>query len=139
MREFFDDPEKWERLKTHEKGIAHKLATEVKGGSSNLRTRIGNLHGQIQRTLDGDPAALSVDDHESLQKAADILASHVAADLGVFRLKLQSFIKALHQVSLEEILKVTQDEYEQLQAGLADFNSRLHTHSPWMKSKSNDS
>ena len=22
MREFFDDPEKWERLKTHEKGIA---------------------------------------------------------------------------------------------------------------------
>jgi hypothetical protein len=139
MREFFDDPEKWERLKTHEKGIAHKLATEVKGGTSNLRARVGNLHAQIQRTLEGEPAALSVDDHESLQKAADLLGSHVAADLGVFRLKLQSFVKALHQATLEEILKVTEDEYGQLQTGLADFNSRLENHAPWMKSKGKDS
>jgi hypothetical protein len=74
-----------------------------------------------------------------LQKAADLLGSHVAADLGVFRLKLQSFVKALHQATLEEILKVTEDEYAQLQTGLTDFNSRLENHAPWMKSKGKDS
>lgn len=132
MKAYFDDPEKWARLKVHEKWVANQLANEIKAGtSSTIKGRIGGLCAQIDRTLDRDADALNLDDLEELQKAVSLLASRVAGDVGPFRIRLQEFVKALYGVPLDEVKKVTAEEYQQLKEGLADFQERWQKHTGW--------
>jgi hypothetical protein len=132
MKEYFEDPEKWSRLKSHEKHIANELAHELKAtGPSSLKGRIAALPAQIERTLDKDPEALDADDLTELKRCASLLASRVAGDVGPFRLYLQDFIKALFNVSLDDVKKVTPEEYQQLRDGLDDFVARLKKYASW--------
>ena len=56
MKQYHDDPEKWELLKTGEPGIAHKLANDIKAGSTSIKGgKIEALPGQIERALRARP------------------------------------------------------------------------------------
>lgn len=124
MKEFYDDPEKWESLKTHEKGIAHKLATELKVGQTSARSRINGLYVQIERAIKASPESLGLSDLEELEKCLDILGSHVAADVGAFRMRLQSFLRALGNASLADLSPVTDEEAQKLKVGVDDMEYR---------------
>ncbi len=130
IKKFYDDPEKWAQLKTHEKDIANKLATDEKAGGTSLPGKIASLPAQVARALDRDPAALDERDLESIQKAAREVASRLDG-LGTFRLSLKEFTKALHDATLTDIKAVTPDEYRELKDGLADFEDRLQKHKTW--------
>lgn len=130
IKKFYDDPEKWTQLKSHEKHIANKLATDEKAGGSSLPGKIAGLPAQIARAFDRDPQALDEDDLESLQKAVRETASRLSG-VGVFRLHLKGFTKALHEATLAEVKAVTPDEHRELQEGLADFEDRLKKHKTW--------
>jgi hypothetical protein len=132
MQQFFTDPEKWARLKSHEKGVAHRLATEVKAGNSSARAKIQGLFGQMERTLDREPDALNDDDLEELQKSVGLLASRLAGGIGVLRLRLREFVKALEEAPLKDVRAVTQEEVDTLLAGIEDFQSR------WEKARQRD-
>jgi len=131
MQEYYEDPEKWEQLKSHEPGIANKLANEIKAGTSNLKGKIAGLPKRIERTLARDTDALDVDDLENLEDCVSIVADHVAADLGQLRIRMKWFKKALYNASLDEILKVTPEEYQELMNGIGDFEARLRQHASW--------
>jgi hypothetical protein len=136
MKEFYDDPEKWNLLKTHEKNIAHNLANEIKTRSTSVKGKIGGLYRQVERALNADPASLGEQDLEELQRCEELLASHVASDVGAFRLVLQKFAKALEDVNLSEVKRVTEQEYAGLSIGLDDFKERLKKHAPWAQNSS---
>jgi hypothetical protein len=125
MKEFHDDPEKWELLKGHEKGVAHRLATELKVGQTSARARIHGLQPQIERALKANSDSLGLEDLEELEKCVDLLGSHVARDVGAFRLRLQSFIQAINETSLSDLSGVTPEEIATLDAGIADMKFRL--------------
>ncbi len=136
IRQFHDDPEKWERLKSLEPGIASQLAGEIRAAApSTAKGKIQSLYSQIERTLDREPDALDLEDLEELGKCTGLLASRLAGDVGPFRLKLQDFIRSLYNVPLDEIKKVTPEEYQQLTDGLEDLRIRLERHSEWMKKR----
>jgi hypothetical protein len=130
IKKFYDDPEKWAQLKSHEKDIANKLAADEKAGGSSLPGKIASLPAQVARALDRDSAALDERDLESIQKAAREVASRLAG-LGTFRLSLKEFTKALHDATLADIKAVTPDEYRELKSGLADFEDRLSKNKTW--------
>jgi hypothetical protein len=130
MKKFYDDPEKWGQLKTHEKDIANKLAAEERHGGSSLAAQIAALPGRISRAFARDSQALDEETLENLAAAARDVASHLSG-AGEFRMHLREFTKALHNVSLAEIKQVTPEEYEQLQDGLADFKDRMEKHKSW--------
>jgi len=130
IKKFYDDPEKWAQLKSHEKHIANKLATDEKAGGTSLPGKIAALPAQIARAFDRDAQALDEDDLESLQKAVREAASRLSG-VGVFRLHLKGFIKALHEATLADIKAVTPDEHRELKEGLADFDDRLKKHKTW--------
>jgi len=130
IKKFYDDPEKWAQLKTHEKHIANKLAADEKTGGSSLAGKISGLPAQIARAFDRDPQALDERELESLQKATNEVAARLSG-VGVFRLHMKAFTKALHDVALADIKAVTPDEHRALNEGLADFEDRLAKHKTW--------
>lgn len=130
IKNFHDDPEKWAQLKSHEKFIANKLASEEKVGTASLRGKIEGLPAHIARTVDRDPLALDESDLENLQKSVRELASRLN-DVGQFRLQLKEFSSALQSASLADIKAVTPAEYNELKEGMADFQARLDKHKKW--------
>ncbi len=130
IKKFYDDPEKWTQLKTHEKHIANKLAADEKVGGSSLPGKIASLPAQIARAFERDPQAFDERELDSLQKATQEVASRLSG-VGVFRLHLKAFTKALHDAALADIKAVTPDEYHELKDGLADFEDRLSKHKTW--------
>ena len=135
MKEFYDDPEKWTLLKTHEQDIAHTLANEVKARTSSVKGKIAGLYKQVERTINVDPESLNEDDLQELERCENLLASHVAADVGAFRLALCKFVKALENVSLSEIKRVTREEYDSFKEGWDYFEEQLKNHSPIFKKR----
>jgi len=130
IKKFYDDPEKWAQLKSHEKHVANKLAADEKAGGSSLPGKIAGLPAQIARALDRDLQALDERDLESLQKAERELAARLSG-VGLFRLHLKAFTKGLHEATLADIKAITPDEYRELKEGLADFEDRLTKHKTW--------
>jgi hypothetical protein len=130
IRKFYDDPEKWAQLKTHEEHIANKLANEEKAGTSSLAGRIEALPAQIARAIDRDSASVDEGDLDSLQKAVRHVASHLGG-VGLFRLQLREFTQALENSSLADVKSLTPDEWGRLKSGLQDFEERLDKHKTW--------
>lgn len=130
MKKFYDDPEKWAQLKSHEKHIANKLAADEKVGGTSLEGKICGLPLQIARAFDRDPQALDEDDLARLQQATREVASRLNG-LGVFRLSLREFTKALQEATLADIKAVTPDDHRELKEGLADFEDRLAKYKTW--------
>ncbi len=135
MKQFFEDPEKWDRLKSHERYVANQLANELKAmGPNSLRGRLQGLYSQMERAFERDPEALDASDLEELQKCVNLLASHVAADVGAFRLALQTFVRQLYNATLNDVTKLTPEEYHQLLIGVEDLRSRVTKYAPWSDS-----
>jgi Lon protease-like protein len=130
MKDFYDDPEKWNLLKTHEQNIAHTLANEIKTRTTSVKGKISNLYKQVERTLATDPDALNEDDLQELERCENLLASHIAADVGPFRLAVQKFVKAVENVSLGEIKRVTNEEFTTLKQGFDYLEEQLAKHAP---------
>lgn len=127
MQQYYSDPEKWARLQSHEKGVAHKLATEVKVGNTTVRGKIQGIYAQIERTLDREPESLNEDDLEELQRSVTLLASRLSGGVGVLRLRLREFVKALEDAPLREVKAVSEEDVAAVVAGMDDFRER------WMK------
>ena len=133
MAQYYDDPEKWNVLKSLERHAAHDIANQLRAGQTGIHGRISELHGQIGRAL-GRNEEFDDDEVNELQNCVDILASQTAG-IGAFRLRLGQFIHGLRSASLEDIESVARDEFEDLEKGLEDFTHRLRLYSPWRESK----
>lgn len=131
MKDYYDDPEKWALLKQGEKGIANKLATDIKAGNTSLKAKLSTLASQIERALERDPQALNEDDIEVLRKAT--MAAEAVLNPGVdkFRLELAAFAKALEEAPLAAIKAVQRDEVERFDEALGDFRARLAKYKAW--------
>ena len=133
MAKYFEDPEKWNRLRSHEKHAAHELYNEIRAGQTGVKSRVRALYGQLERALQQRAATFDQEDIDRLQACVDLLMGHVAGDIGPFRMRLNQLTKALYGVPLEEVLAITPEEYSRLRTGLEDLDLRLDRHASWRK------
>lgn len=133
MAKYYEDSEKWNRLKSHQKHAAHELYNEIRAGQTGVKSRVRALNGQLERAIKQGAATFDQQDIDSLQACVDRLTGHVAGEIGPFRIRLNQFSKALYAVPLEEVLAITPEEYERLRTGLDDLEFRLDRHATWRK------
>lgn len=124
MKAFHDDPEKWARLKTHEKNIAHQLAAEIKAGTTNIHAKISNLKSQIDRALGQDPESIGEDDLSQLEDCARYLESRLT-DVPPFRRRVRGLIDAIYNASLEDLKHLRSEDLDELTTGIDDMRHRM--------------
>lgn len=132
MAQYYEDPEKWGILKSHERHAAHNIANQVRAGETGINGKIAGFRGQLERALDRD-AEFDDEAVNELQRCVDLLASR-ATGIGAFRLRLSQFTHGLRSASLEDIKSVTRDEHKDLQEGLEYFEHLFQRFSPWRSS-----
>jgi hypothetical protein len=129
MKEFYEDPEKWALLKGGEKGIAKKLAADVKTSASGIKAKIAGLEQHIQRVLDrGGDHGLGDDDVDTLQRAELLIQQHLHPGVRPFRIALNTVTKALSEASLADVKSLEANQVASLMEAVDYFNELVQRH-----------
>lgn len=129
MKEFYDDPEKWAQLKSGEKGIAKKLAAEVKTSASGIKAKIASLEQHVQRVLDrGGEHGLAEEDIEALHRAESLIQQHLHPGVRPFRIALNTVTKALSEASLADVKSLDAAQVASLMEAVGYFNELVQRH-----------
>lgn len=129
MKEFYEDPEKWAQLKSGEKGVAKKLAAEVKTSATGIKAKIAGLELHIQRVLDrGGDHDLGDDDVEALQRAQLLIQQHLHPGIRPFRIALNTVTKALSEASLADVKSLDASQVEALMEAVTYFDELVRRH-----------
>jgi hypothetical protein len=131
MKDFYEDPEKWALLKSGEKGIAKKLAAEVKTNASGIKAKIASLEQNIQRVLDrGDDHGLDDDDVEMLRRAQTLIQQNLHPGIRPFLFNLGTVTKALSEASLADVKALDAKQVGALKEAVSYFNELVQRHNP---------
>ncbi len=125
MKQFFEDPEKWELLRSGEKHVANRLANDLKAGNIGVKGRIAGLPAQVERALLESPDGFDENDVNALRLALGSVEARVNVGVSPFRLLLRQFTKALEEASLSDIKQVIPDEVQDLEQALTYFREQL--------------
>jgi hypothetical protein len=128
LKEFYDDPEKWEQLKSGEKHVASRLALEIKSNSSSVKAKIAALGQQVGRSLDRNEADLGEEEVDLLHKAAAQIENHIMPDLRPFRVALRKFTAALSEASMADMKALDPAEVAEFREALEYFDQLYAKH-----------
>jgi hypothetical protein len=128
LKDFYDDPEKWEQLKSGERHIASRLALEVKTNTSSVKSKIAALDGQVQRAIERKEIEFGDDDLEILERAMRNIHEQVHPGVRPFRIQFRSMTKALTEASMADVKALTTDEVAEFKEAHGYFNDLLERH-----------
>lgn len=128
LKEFHDDPEKWDQLKSGEKHIATRLALEIKSNSSSVKSKITALVQQVRRSLERDEGDLGEEEVSLLHQAATFIEDHLHPGVRPFRVALKKASAALSDASRSDMLALTPDEVADFRAAVGYFDDMYLKH-----------
>lgn len=128
LKDFHDDPDKWEQLKSGEKHIASRLAMEVKTNSSSPKTKISTIPQMIRRSIDRGETDFDEEDIEALQKAIDHISDQVHEGVRPFRVALKKMTRNLNEASLADVRELDGAELAEFNAAIEYFNDLVERH-----------
>lgn len=130
LKEFHDDPAKWEQLKSGEEGIAGRLALEIKTNASTVKAKIGSIAQQVRRSLDRDEGDLGEDEVTALLQAAGDIESHLNPGVRPFRVQMRKFTTALSEASMADMKALGLTEVADFREALDYFEQLFAKHGP---------
>ena len=130
LKEFHDDPDKWDQLKSGEEGVAGRLALEIKSNASTVKAKIGAITQQVRRSLDRDEGDLGEDEVTALLQTAGDIESYLNPGVRPFRVQLRKFTTALSEASMADMKALQQDEVSEFREALDYFNQLFDKHGP---------
>ncbi|MDR7033258.1 hypothetical protein [Mesorhizobium sp. BE184] len=128
LKEFYDDPEKWDQLKSGEKHVAGRLALEIKSNSSSVKAKIASIGQQVVRSLDRDEGDLGEDEIKLLNQAAAQIEQHLMPGVRPFRVSLRKFTISLTEVSMADVKALDPSDVEEFREALEYFDQLYLKH-----------
>lgn len=128
LKEFHDDPDKWEQLKSGERHIASRLATEVKANSNSPKAKISTIPQMIKRSIDRGEAEFGDEDVEALQQAMDLITDRIHEGVRPFRVALKKMTRTLTEASLADVKALAAGELTEFREALDYFNDLVGKH-----------
>lgn len=128
LKEFHDDPDKWEQLKSGEKHIASRLAMEVKSNASSPKVRISTIPQMVRRSIDRGDTEFNDEDIEALQKAIDHISDQYHEGIRPFRVALKKMTRTLSEASMADVKALEIDELKEFEEALGYFQELVQKH-----------
>lgn len=128
LKEFHDDPDKWEQLKSGEPHIATRLSMEVKSNASSPRAKISSIPQMVRRSIERGETDFGDDDIESLQQAMDYISDQIHEGVRPFRVALKKMTRSLSEASMADIKALAVDELNEFREALDYFDGLVSKH-----------
>lgn len=128
LKDFHDDPDKWEQLKSGEKHIASSLVNDVKNNLSSPKAKIAAVPVMVKRTIERGAAEFDEEDVEALQKAIDHISDRVHEGVRPFRVALKKFTKAMTEASMADAKDLSAQELADFREAREYFDGLVEKH-----------
>lgn len=128
LKEFHDDPDTWDQLKSGEEHIANKLARQVESKSSSPKAKIAGLPQLIRRAVDRGEDGFDDEDVASLQQAIDLIEDKVHDGVHPYRLALKKATRTLNKASRADVLDLEPSDIKDFRDAYAYFDGLIGNH-----------
>jgi hypothetical protein len=128
LKEFHDDSDKWEQLKSGEKHIASRLAMDVKTNAGSVKTKISTVEQQIQRAIERKEAEFDDDDIDALQRAIGRIHEQIHPGVRPFRVALKGTTRTLSEASMADVKALSPEELEEFREAVDYFDGLVAKH-----------
>lgn len=128
LKQFHDDQDKWDALKTGEKGIASKLAKEVHSNTSSPKAKVGAIEGQVQRAIDRGEATFTDEDIDALERTINTIRTQLHPGVKPLRVQLKRAAQAMSEVSKADVQDLSEDEVKNLRESYEYFDEIVTKH-----------
>lgn len=128
LKEFYDDPEKWDQLKSGEKHVASRLALEIKSNASSVKAKIAGLVQQVRRSLERGEGDLADEEVGLLHEAATLIEDALHPGVRPFRVALKKATAALNDVSRSDMLALSTPEVAEFRDAVKYFDQMQLQH-----------
>ena len=114
LKDFHDDPDTWEQLKSGQRHIASQLVLEVKANTNSPKAKIEAVSKLVQRTIDRGEAAFDEDDAEILRNSLRQIEQSAHTGIRPFRIALKIMSRELSEASMADAKGVDPNEVAEL-------------------------
>lgn len=128
LKEFHDDPDKWQQLKSGEKGVASRLAKEVHSNTSSPKAKVGAIEAQVHRAIDRGEVSFSDEDIESLERTINAMQSQLHPGVKPVRVQLKRAAQAMSSVSKADVQDLSEDEVKNIRESFEYFDEIITKH-----------
>lgn len=130
LKEFHEDPDAWQQLKSGELHIAHKLAKQVENKSTSPKAKISALPKIVRRAIDTGDAAFDEEDVDRLQEAINIISDQVHEGIHPYRLAIKRATQTFDQASRAAVMQLSEAELAELAQTYGYFMDLVKSHHP---------
>jgi hypothetical protein len=128
LKEFHDDPDKWEQLKSGGKHIASRLAMEVKSNAGSPKAKISSIPQMVRRSIDRGETDFGDEDVDALQQAMDLIGDQIHQGIRPFRVSLKKMTRLLTEASMADVKALSPDELVEFNEALGYFHDLVTKH-----------
>ncbi|MXQ07880.1 hypothetical protein GQ651_08480 [Alphaproteobacteria bacterium GH1-50] len=128
LKEFYDDPEAWEQLKSGEEHVANRLAREVESKGSSPKAKIAGLTQTLKRAIDRGDSEFDEEDIAELGRAIDLIEEKVHDGVSTYRVSIKKATQMLNRVSRADVRDLPQDELDEFTDAYEYFIGMVKTH-----------
>ena len=122
LKDFYDNEEAWDQLKTGERDIANKLAKEISNQGNTPKSRISSLPQTVKRAMERDAEIFDEDDINSLQQAIDLIADKVHEGVSPYRIAIRKAAMSLNKASRAGVQDLEQSDIKDLREAFEYFD-----------------
>ncbi len=128
LKEFHDDADAWDQLKSGEKHIANQLARQVQSKHSSPKAKIADLPKLISRTFERGEDVFGDDDVAQLQQAIEIIEDQVHKDVHPYRLAIKKASRTLNKASRADVLDLSDHDLKEFREAHDYFIGLVEAH-----------
>lgn len=129
LKEFHDDPDAWDQLKSGEEHIANKLARQIDAKSGSPKVKIAGLTQTLKRAVERGEGEFDDDDVAELQKAIDIIEDQVHDGVHPYRLAIKKAARTLNKASRADVKDLSHDDLAEFKDAYQYFMGLVEAHS----------
>lgn len=130
LKEFHEDPDAWQQLKSGEPHVANRLARQVEVKGTSPKAKLSALPALIRRAVESGDAGFDDEDVKNLEEAMTILSDQVHEGVHPYRLAIKRAAQTFDQASRASVMQLSGTDLEELSKTYGYFLDLVKAHHP---------
>ncbi len=128
LKDFYENSELWEQLKSGEHHIAHKLSKQIGVRNSSPKAKIAELPRLLERAIKRDEGNFDEDDVIPLQEAIEIIHNQIHEGVPLYPVAIKRVVQTFNEASRANVRDISDADIEELNAAYQYFTGVVESH-----------
>lgn len=128
LKEFHEDPDAWDQLKSGEQYVANKLARQVQDQNSGPKAKITGMPQLVKRAIGRGDSEFDEEDVAALQQTIDLIEDQVHDGVHPYRLAIKKATRTLNKASKADVCDLSPTDISEFAEAYQYFSGLVSQH-----------